>query len=153
MNQTVVYVGAVVLKGDEILLVRQAEGHSLAGQWTVPWGAIVCGESPMSAARREAWEEGGVTVEIEGLLGVQELPEPQEGGVAIVYLCRHVSGSPEPKDRETDAAAYHRLSDLDALAEPVEPWTDWLVRRVFAGDVVITYSNQENPLQVHGAFV
>ena len=153
MNQTLVYVGAVVRRGDEILLVRQAEGHSLAGQWTVPWGAVGRGESPMSAALRETWEEGGSTADVEGLLGVQELPEPQHGGVAIVYMCRHVSGSPAPKDRETDAAAFYRLSDLDVLAEPIEPWSDWLVRRVFAGDIGITFSNQDNPLQVHGSFI
>ena len=107
----------------------------------------------MSAALRETLEEGGITAEVEGLLGVQELPEPQQGGVALVYSCRHVSGLPEPKDRETDAAAYFTLPDLDALAEPVEPWSDWLVRRIFAGDVVITNSNQGNPLQVRGSFL
>jgi phosphatase NudJ len=153
MNQTVLFVGAVVQKGDEILLVRQAAGHSLAGQWTVPWGAIESGESPLSAALRETWEEGGVAAEVEGLLGVQELPEPQGGCVALIYLCRHISGAPQPKDRETDAAAYFTLSDLDALREPVEPWSDWMIRRVFAGDVVVTRPDRTNPLQVHGAFV
>lgn len=153
MNRTTVYVATVVRQEGRILLVRQSAGHPLEGQWTVPWGATEDGESPMSAAIRETWEEGGVDAEIKGLLGVQELPEPQAGGVAIVYLCHHLGGMPEPKDRETDAAAYFALPDLDALAEPVEPWSDWLIRRVFAGEVAITYSSSTNPLQKHGAFV
>jgi len=153
MNKTFVYVGAVVCKGDEILLVRQAKGHSLEGQWTVPWGAVECGESPISTVIREAWEEGGIDAEVVGLLGVQELPAPQEGCVAIIYSCRHVSGTPEPKDRETDAAAYYSLSQLDALHEPVEPWSDWLIRRVFAGDVAVIPADRTNPLQMRGAFV
>ena len=153
MSQTTVYVAAVVTQGDRILLVRQAAGHSLEGQWTVPWGAVESGESPVSAAIRETSEEGGVEAKVEGLLGVQELPEPQAGGVAIVYLCRHLGGTPEAKSRETDAAAYFALPDLDGLGEPVEPWSNWLVRRVFAGEIVITHTNTTNPLQKHGAFV
>jgi ADP-ribose pyrophosphatase YjhB (NUDIX family) len=153
MNKTFVYVGAVVRRGEEILLVRQAEGHSLGGQWTVPWGAVECRESPVAAVIREAWEESGIHAEVDGLLGIQELPAPQEGCVAIVYSCRHISGTPDPKDRETDAAAYYSLSQLDALDEPVELWSEWLIRRVFAGDVVITPADRRNPLQVRGAFV
>lgn len=153
MGRTTVYVAAVVRQGDRILLVRQSPGHPLAGQWTVPWGAVESGESPVSAAVRETWEEGGVGAEVEGLLGVQELPEPQAGGIAIVYLCRDVGGKPEPKSRETDAAAYFALSDVDALGEPMEPWSGWLIRRVFAGEVEAIHSTATNPLQRRGSFV
>jgi ADP-ribose pyrophosphatase YjhB (NUDIX family) len=73
---TVVCVGAVVRRGDAVLLVRQSPGHSLAGQWTVPWGRLENGESPLAAALREVQEEGGVHAAVDGLLGVQELPEP-----------------------------------------------------------------------------
>jgi ADP-ribose pyrophosphatase YjhB (NUDIX family) len=153
MTQAIVYVAAVVRQDHRILLVRQAAGHPLEGQWTVPWGRTEHGESPMSAAVRETWEEGGIRAQVEGLLGVQELPSPQEGCVAIVYLCRHVSGTPEPNDRETDAARYFSVSGLDALTEPMEPWSDWLIRRVFAGEITVTYADPLNPLQKHGAFL
>lgn len=153
MGRTTVYVAAVVRQGDRILLVRQAAGHSLEGQWTVPWGAVEGGESPMAAAIRETLEEGGVDAEIEGLIGVQELPEPQTGGFAIAYLGRHLGGTPEAKGRETDAAAYFALPDLDVLGEPVEPWSNWLVRRVFAGEVEVIHSTTTNPLQRRGSFV
>lgn len=153
MPRTIVYVGAVVRQDHRILLVRQAAGHPLEGQWTVPWGRLEQGESPASAAVRETWEEGGIRAQVEGLLGVQELPSPQEGCVAIVYSCRHVSGVPESRDRETDAAGYFSLSDLSALTDPMEPWSDWLIRRVFAGAITITYTDPTNPLQEHGAFL
>lgn len=153
MGRTTVYVAAVVRQGDRILLVRQAAGHSLEGQWTVPWGAVEGGESPMAAAIRETLEEGGVDAEIEGLIGVQELPEPQTGGIAIVYLGRHLGGTPEAKCRETDAVAYLTLPELDALAEPIEPWSNWLIRRVFAGEVEVIHSTATNPLQRRGSFV
>jgi ADP-ribose pyrophosphatase YjhB (NUDIX family) len=93
---TKVYVGAVVMQDDRILLVRQSPGHPLERQWTVPWGSLVDGESPADAVVREIWEEGGVNAVIEGLLGVQELPHPHRGGLALVYKCRHAGGNPQP---------------------------------------------------------
>jgi 8-oxo-dGTP diphosphatase len=150
---TKVFVGAVVRHGSKILLVRQSAGHPLAGQWTVPWGGVEDGESPLSAALRETGEEAGVRAEVLGLLGIQELPSPQAGAIALVYLCGHLGGTPEPRDRETDAARYFSRPALDTLAEPIEPWSNWLVRRVFAGRYTLTPAATDSPLQSHGAFV
>ncbi|HEX6997410.1 MAG TPA: NUDIX domain-containing protein [Gammaproteobacteria bacterium] len=145
-GRTAVFVGAVVVKRDAVLLVRQSPGHPLAGQWTVPWGRVEDGESPAAAALRETWEEGGVRAEVEGLLGVQELPSPQQGGIALVYLCSHAGGEPAPRDRETDAAGYYTRAQLDALREPLEPWSAWLVRRVLSGRFTLTRPQPGNPL-------
>ena len=153
MPKTELFVGAVVKRGDEVLLVRQAPGHSLSGQWTLPWGRVDAGESPMAAAIREVREEAGVEAAIEALLGVQELPEPQLGGVALVYLCTHVSGNLIPQDTETDAARYSSASAFQTLAEMKEPWSQWLVQRVFAGSLTLTHSDATNPLQPKGAFL
>lgn len=151
--KTQLYVGAVVLRDGEVLLVRQSPGHSLAGQWTIPWGHVDAGESPAAAALREVLEEGGVDATVEGLLGVQELPAPLQGGVGLVYLCRHVSGDLQPRDKETDAARYVSLAALDALAEPKERWSDWLIRRHFAGALTVTRIDHTNPLQSSGSFL
>jgi 8-oxo-dGTP diphosphatase len=153
MSRTQLYVGAVVRRGDEVLLVRQAPGHALAGQWTIPWGHVDAGESPMAAALRETLEEGGVEAEVEGLLGVQELPAPLAGGVGLVYLCRHIGGDLVPRDSETDAAGYFSLEALDALPEKKEPWSEWLMRRLFAGALTVTPGNPTNPLQTFGSFL
>jgi 8-oxo-dGTP diphosphatase len=151
--KTQLYVGAVVRRGDEVLLVRQSPGHSLAGQWTIPWGHVDPGESPMAAALREILEEGGVEAAVEGLVGVQELPAPLLGGVGLVYLCRHVGGDLQPRDSETDASCYFSLAALDSLAEPKEPWSDWLVRRLFARALTVTHSDVTNPLRAAGSFL
>lgn len=119
----------------------------------VPWGKVEAGESPMRAAVREVREEAGVDAVVEGLLGVQELPEPQQGGVALVYLCRHVGGDLVPRDPETDAARYFTAPALNALAEKKEPWSEWLVRRSFGGTLTVTHMNRMNPLQRGGAFL
>ena len=148
-----VFVGAVVRCENRILFVRQSPGHSLEGQWTLPWGRVHPGESPAVAAIRETREEGGVEAEIEGLLGVQELPNPQAGCIGLAYLCRHVSGTPMPMDRETDAAAYYSSTELDSLMEPLESWSRWLANRIFAGEYTVTYADSTNPLQARGSFL
>src|SRR5690606_18165608 len=58
------------------VLCRDSAGRVLVvydrfrGVWTVPGGVVDADEDPASAARREAWEEGGVKVEVGRVLGV-----------------------------------------------------------------------------------
>ncbi len=47
-------------RGDEILLLKRAEGTALAGQWFLPCGGIDRGELPEDGARRELQEESGL---------------------------------------------------------------------------------------------
>ena len=65
--KNVLCVGGVVLQEQRVLLVRQAAGTSLAGQWSVPWGIVEAGEPPHEAVVRETLEESGVTARVKGL--------------------------------------------------------------------------------------
>jgi len=147
------FVGVLVRKEETVLLVRQSAGHSLAGQWTVPWGRVESSESPLEAALRETLEEAGVEARILGLLGVQELPAPQSGGVALVYLGAHVSGHPSPRDTETDAARYFSAAEIAELEEPLEPWSRWLAMRVLRNEHTLVRHAPSNPLRAQGAFL
>lgn len=143
--------GAVVLQGGRALLVRQAPGHPLAGQWSIPWGIIEPDEPPEVAAVRETREESGVVAEVEGLLGIQNLNQP--GWIAIIFLCRHTGGIPVPDGGiETDQAAYFTLEEMVALDELLEPWCEWLVRRVLLGECRIIPPVSDNPYQPRLAF-
>ena len=145
MATTVVCVGAVVQRTDSVLLVRQSTGHSPEGQWTIPWGRIDSGESPTAAALREIEEEAGVVAQVEGLLGIQELPEPWLGMIGILFLCTHVDGTPNPDMRETDAAQYFQDDQLDAIADSMDPLSTWLVRRVLTNDFNLLGMNYSGP--------
>ena len=154
MPETVVCVGAIVKNGSRVLLVRQAAGHSLAGQWTIPWGRLDEGESAAAAAIREVIEEGRVVARVEGLLGVQELPSRWQGWLALVYQCQHVSGEPAPDGKETDAARYFSEDEMNCLPEPIEPWSEWLVRRVFSGRITLTRGGDPtNPFGASAGFL
>jgi ADP-ribose pyrophosphatase YjhB (NUDIX family) len=139
-------VGAVVLQGNRALFVRQAKGHPLEGQWSIPWGFVDPDESPDSAALRETLEEGGVEAQVEGLLGIQKLH--QAGWVAIVFLCSHLGGVPKSDGGiETDRAAYFSNEEMESFEEPFEPWCEWLARRVLGGQYIIIPPEPMNPYQ------
>jgi ADP-ribose pyrophosphatase YjhB (NUDIX family) len=148
----VVCVGTVVVRDGQVLFIRQAKGHSLEGQWSVPWGIVDPDEAPEAAALRETKEEGGIDAEIQGLLGVQNLR--QAGWIALVYLCQHVSGEPQHDGGvETDGAAYFSLEEMDAFDEPFESWCEWVVRRVLREEHKVIPPEPLNPYKPRMAFM
>ena len=60
-------VAAIIRRGDELLLVRQA-GPDEEPFWSIPGGRVEPGESPEAALRREVREETGL-----GVLGAPSL--------------------------------------------------------------------------------
>jgi 8-oxo-dGTP pyrophosphatase MutT (NUDIX family) len=116
-------VTAVVVRGDEVLMIRRADN----GRWAPVAGIIEPGEHPADTAEREVLEEAGVDVEVERVAGVDvSAPVTYDNGDAAQYLvvvlrCRWVSGDPYPADGEATEArwvAVDALGDLDpALSE------------------------------------
>ena len=62
-------VGAVILDGDRVLLVKRVQPPS-QGKWSIPGGLVHLGERIEDAVRREVLEECGVRVRLLGLCGV-----------------------------------------------------------------------------------
>ena len=153
-------VGAVVLRGQKVLLVRQTYG-GLRGMWSLPWG-FLHGEHPQGfadpphvAALRETLEEGGIEAEVEGLLGIQNHARQESGETCVyfLFLCRHVGGEPTPDGQETDRAAYFSQAQLDALEDPVDEFCEWLARRVLRGEYQLIPREPDNPYRPHLAFL
>lgn len=148
----VLCVGAVVMKDEGVLLVRQSQGHALEGQWSIPWGFVDEDEFPDAAACRETLEESGIEAEIIGLLGIQELHD--RGWIAVVFQCRYIAGTPTPEGgRETDRAGFFSLDEIEAFEEPIEPWCAWIVRRVLEGKHQVIPSETSNPYDPLKAFL
>ncbi len=98
-------VGAVVFRGDEVLLVRRGKPPFL-GHWSIPGGGLEFGERLEDAARREVMEETGIEVEISGLIGVFEAT-PGEAGqtdhiVMVDYYGEWRTGEPVAADDAAD---------------------------------------------------
>jgi 8-oxo-dGTP pyrophosphatase MutT (NUDIX family) len=103
-----------------VLLVRHA-GHG--DGWDVLGGAVEVGESPATAAVREAREEIGVDVRLVRLLDVlggpdYEVSYPNGDRVAYVtavYEAHVIEGSPAVSDGELSEVAWFGAGELPAL--------------------------------------
>jgi len=96
-SQPVVGVGAVILDGDRVLLVKR--GHSpLKGEWSLPGGRVELGESLEEALVREVLEETGIQVVVGPIVEVFERIERIADGrveyhfVIVDYACRPCGG-------------------------------------------------------------
>ncbi len=78
-------VGALVISGDTILLVKRANPPG-AGKWSLPGGHLRLGETIYEAALRELEEETGIYGAPMGTIGVGELIERDERGIEYHYV-------------------------------------------------------------------
>ena len=68
MKVVEVAVGAIVLRGDALLLVQRGRGVAV-GRWSIPGGRIEFGESVEAAVAREVREETGLQVRVDRFAG------------------------------------------------------------------------------------
>lgn len=102
-----------------ILLLRRAVEPGL-GDWDLPAGYLDPGESFEMAARREAFEESGIEVELVALAGVYH--SPSANAVTAVFRGRAVdAGSEVLTDHESSEHAWVALSEVEV----------WLPRMAF----------------------
>lgn len=92
----------VIVRDGEVLLIRRRY-EPFEDQWCLPGGHVEAGEQVRAAARREAREETGFDVDIDGLVGVYDAPgrDPRGPVISIVFRASVADGRLDP---DTDAA-------------------------------------------------
>jgi 8-oxo-dGTP diphosphatase len=95
----IVGVGAVVIDGAKVLLVRRGQ-EPLKGEWSLPGGVLELGETLQQAVVREVLEETGLVVVPAGIVEVVDRIMPDEASgciryhyVLVDYLCRVTGGT------------------------------------------------------------
>ena len=102
-----------------ILLVHDRD----SGQWTLPGGIIEPGELPADAAVREVWEEAGVLVRLDRLVGVVGGPGCETvyrngdriAWVATVFAASVDGSAPTADGAEASDARFVAPADLAAM--------------------------------------
>lgn len=102
-----------------ILLVRRAD----TGEWMTIGGMVEPDEDPADAAIREAREEAGVTVELDGIVAAHGGPQfrltypngDEVSYVTTVYRASVVAGQPRADGDETDDVRWVKPGALATL--------------------------------------
>ena len=84
MNRPEIAVGAVAVRGDELLLIRRGHGPA-AGEWSVPGGRVEHGEPLSVAVLRELREETGLEAMCGPLVGWVERIGPDHHYVILDF--------------------------------------------------------------------
>ena len=98
--------GAVFDAQGRVLLIQRSDNRL----WAMPGGMVEVGETAAQAAEREMWEETGVRVRAERLLGVYD--NRAYSGYApfqlynVGFMCSHVSGTPHPTSEALDVGYF-----------------------------------------------
>src|SRR5436305_11572133 len=104
-------VSALIFEEGRVLLAHRRD----INWWNLPGGGMEVGETVEEALHREVYEETGLKVEIEQLVGVYSKPQKQE--VVLTFRC-HVIGGVLSETEESRECRYFALSNLPANLLP-----------------------------------
>ena len=114
----------VVGKGSRVLMVKALRGYS-KGHWNLPGGFMDYREGPEACARREAEEEVGVPVVLDGLLNVYMSGFPRKPSCTLGFVYRGEVASEDfhPKPDEIEQIAWFSVDR--ALTLTRNPFAKW----------------------------
>ena len=125
-------VRALIVRDGAILLIRHRSGQY---PWALPGGGVERNERLAEAARREAYEETGVPIRVEQLLGVYERFGDGISNYIAVFVCTAFDEPCPPRSLEIAEA---RFVELDSLPAGADAGTHRRVAEFLAGEHGIT---------------
>ena len=142
-ERPIVGVGAVIIKGDQVLLIRRGKPPK-AGEWSLPGGGIELGETTEAAVLREVREETRLKVRLGPLIDAVDFIDKTADGirfhyVLIDYLAFWESGEPQA-GTDADEARFFKFDD--ALALPLWSETKRIIKAAI--DLAHKHRTQNN---------
>ncbi|SHI99387.1 8-oxo-dGTP diphosphatase [Nocardiopsis flavescens] len=145
-RDTLIVVGAAIIRDGRVLAAQRAEPAALRGRWEFPGGKVDPGEDPADALVRECREELGVTVRAGEAVGgdVPFPPTPGRTRPAVLRLLRADLVDGEPRALEHLSLRWLLAADLGALA--------WLPADVpFLAPIGALLTGRDEPRDEHPA--
>jgi len=104
-------VAVILLKADQVLLVKR-KYEPKAGDWSLPAGFLEYDETVEETARREAKEETGLDIALDGIFGVYSgFEDPRAQVLLVVYRGTIVGGELKAGD-DAEEARFFALKEL-----------------------------------------
>ncbi len=120
--------GAVVLRGDDILLIeRRAPGRTW---WQIPGGFVEVDEPIHAAIEREVMEETGVTARVMDVVGFRHaagVPDRPIANIYVVFRLLAEAGEPRPDGEESFDAQFVPRAEVGRLPG-VSSMSLWAIR-------------------------
>jgi 8-oxo-dGTP diphosphatase len=132
-DRPIVGVGAIIIRGEEVLLARRGKEPAY-GEWSIPGGGVKLGERLEDAVKREVREEVNLTVRVEEVVEVLERifrdPEGriQYHYVLVDFLCEYLSGKEKPS---SDALEARWVPISEIPDEPLPRRTKGVIQKAF----------------------
>lgn len=135
--RNVTSVGALVVRGSELLVVRMTYGPS-KGRYMLPGGIVDPGETLDVAAVREVREETGIEARPLGIAGIRSRTERLNNDTYILWLMEPLSAdaTPVPDGREIDDCRFLPFDEI-ATREDVVYLVQYLAARISSGQIAI----------------
>ncbi len=107
--------GVALVENGAVLLVKRRH-DPYRGLWTLPSGFVEGGEDVRETAAREAREETGLEVSIEGLLSVETcFDDPRGDAILVLFRGRRTGGALAAGD-DAEEARFFPLDSLPPIA-------------------------------------
>lgn len=129
-NRPIVGVGAVIVKDEQIVLIKRSKPPRM-GEWSLPGGGVELGETTKGAIEREILEETGLSTNLAGIIDTVDFIEHDKERavcfhyVLIDFLAYYHSGTLKAGSDAEDARF---ISFDDALALPLWDETKRIIR-------------------------
>ena len=113
-------VGVIVFRDQEVLLIKRNKEPN-KGQWSIPGGKQIIGETSAEAAKRELLEETGVKVDQLLLVDVVDKIIPDVEGkikyhyTLVQYMGQWLSGETRPGD-DAQEVRWVCLNEIDSFS-------------------------------------
>ena len=98
MSRIIEVSAALIFRGGKLLITRRHADAHLGGLWEFPGGKRESGETFEQCLVREIREELGVVIAVGGLFEEIRHTYPEKSVLLKFYVCRLVSGEPQPLD-------------------------------------------------------